>query len=371
MPIEWPELEDQITKSLNDLEGLVNDCVSKKLKGFEQDKSDLDMFKSNFVQLKKSKDIVLGQQLLDLMHSKHYQIIDRHTGKDQAIAIISSINSNFNTIKWKNESLARQEVDEGMQIIKENELKSQLSRIVADFSPITLNEMDEVKLMNRTDTKFAFKTNKLPLLLQKMLPFYHILTINGKLIHDYKSLYFDTEDRKFYIDHHNSRVNRNKIRFREYVGSNLTFLEIKLKNNKGKTIKKRMKVSGISEQLNEKQKEYIEKIIGKSLDISAKQWINFSRVTFVHKTQKERLTMDVNLTFKNQNNKGDLQDIVIAEVKQERVSRASDFMRITKEMSILPIRLSKYCISTMQLHPKIKQNRFKKKLLFINKLKQA
>ena len=42
----------------------------------------------------------------------------------------------------------------------------------------------------------------------------------------------------FFLDHHNRRVNRNKIRFREYVGSNLTFLEVKTKNNKGKTIKK-------------------------------------------------------------------------------------------------------------------------------------
>ena len=89
------------------------------------------------------------------------------------------------------------------------------------------------------------------------------------------------------------------------------------------------------------------------------------------KSKKERLTIDVDLSFKNDEKKGDLKDIVIAEVKQERMSRSSDFMRIAKEMSILPMRLSKYCISTMQLHPNIKQNRFKKKQLFINKLKQA
>ncbi len=248
---------------------------------------------------------------------------------------------------------------------------SNLPQIVADFTPITLNEMDGVKLMSRTDTKFAFKLKKLLELLKRLQPFYSVLTIDGKVVHDYKSLYFDTDKRKFYIDHHNSRVNRNKIRFREYVGSGLTFLEIKLKNNKGKTIKKRMKVAKISEQLSDEHKAYIEKIIGKKLDVSAKQWINFSRITFVHKTQKERLTMDVNLTFANNENSGDLKDIVIAEVKQERMSRSSDFMRIAKEMSILPMRLSKYCISTMQLNPEIKQNRFKKKLLFINKLKRA
>ena len=246
---------------------------------------------------------------------------------------------------------------------------SNLSNIAANFSSISLDEMDGVKLMNRTDTKFAFKADKLLLLLQKIMPFYRVLVIDGRFIQDYNSLYFDTDNRKFYLDHHNRRVNRNKIRFREYVGSDLTFLEIKLKNNKGKTIKKRIKVDSISEEITEQQQKYIDKIVGYPIEVSAKQWINFSRVTFVHKTQKERLTMDINLTFNNKKDEGDLKNIVIAEVKQERMSRSSDFMRIAKEMSILPMRLSKYCISSMQLCPQLKQNRFKEKQLFINKLK--
>jgi len=237
------------------------------------------------------------------------------------------------------------------------------------FETITLSEMDDVKLMSRTDTKFVFNFLRLPEFLEKLSRFYKVLLIDENLIHDYKSLYFDTEDRKFYIEHHNRRVNRNKIRFREYVGSGLTFLEIKLKNNKGKTIKKRIKVDSISEEITKKQQRYIHKIIGYPIEVSAKQWINFSRVTFVHKTQKERLTMDINLTFNNKKDEGDLKNIVIAEVKQERMSRSSDFMRIAKEMSILPMRLSKYCMSTLSLNPKLKKNRFKEKSLFINKLK--
>jgi len=237
------------------------------------------------------------------------------------------------------------------------------------FETITLSEMDDVKLMSRTDTKFVFNFLRLPEFLEKLSRFYKVLLIDENLIHDYKSLYFDTEDRKFYIEHHNRRVNRNKIRFREYVGSGLTFLEIKLKNNKGKTIKKRIKVDSISEEITKKQQRYIHKIIGYPIEVSAKQWINFSRFTFVHKTQKERLTMDINLTFNNKKDEGDLKNIVIAEVKQERMSRSSDFMRVAKEMSILPMRLSKYCMSTLSLNPKLKKNRFKEKSLFINKLK--
>ena len=244
-----------------------------------------------------------------------------------------------------------------------------LSYIKNDFESISLDEMDDVKLMSRTDTKFAFNSANLSLILSKMNKFYRILEIDGERIHHYKSLYFDTDERKFYLDHHNGRVNRNKIRFREYVGSGLTFLEIKLKNNKGKTIKKRIKVKNISEDLSQDQQNYINKIIGFPLQLSAKQWINFSRITFVHKKHKERMTMDINLTFNNNTDKGDLENIVIAEVKQERMSRSSDFMRIAKEMSILPMRLSKYCISTLSLNPALKGNRFKEKVLFINKLK--
>jgi hypothetical protein len=248
---------------------------------------------------------------------------------------------------------------------------SALPQIIAGFSPISLDEMDDVKLMSRTDTKFAFRSAKIPQLLEKMQPFYRVLAIDGEFVHDYKSLYYDTDDRKFYLDHHNGRVNRNKIRFREYVGSKLTFLEIKLKNNKGRTIKKRMKVDAITKELTSDQRAYINKVIGKEMDVNSKQWINFSRITFVHKTQKERLTMDINLTFENEKNMGDLKKIAIAEVKQERMSRSSDFMRIAKELFILPIRISKYCMTTLQLNPELKHNRFKEKVLFLNKLKQA
>ncbi|MEE2931051.1 MAG: polyphosphate polymerase domain-containing protein [Bacteroidota bacterium] len=245
-----------------------------------------------------------------------------------------------------------------------------LENIINNFSAISLNRMDNVKLMNRVDIKFAFNYNKFPKLLERLQEYYFILEINGKRQHSYKSLYFDTDNRKFYHDHHNSRVNRNKVRFREYVDSGGTFLEVKLKNNKGKTIKKRMRVQDMNTTLSTEQEKYISQIIGRPLDIKPKQWIDFTRMTFVHKIKKERMTIDIDLCFEDISKKQDnLKEIIIAEVKQERMSRSSDFIRIAKEMSIFPFRLSKYCMSTIHLEPSIKQNRFKKKLLFINKLK--
>jgi len=48
------------------------------------------------------------------------------------------------------------------------------------FTPISLKNMDGVKLMNRSDTKFTFSSQKLPTLLEKLIPFYNVLEINEK-----------------------------------------------------------------------------------------------------------------------------------------------------------------------------------------------
>lgn len=245
-----------------------------------------------------------------------------------------------------------------------------VTKYTSNFSPISLKNMDSVKLMNRTDTKFAFNVNKIQDIFEKILPYYDVLEIDDKRIHSYKSLYFDTSDRKFYNDHHNQRVNRHKIRFREYVDSGLIYLEVKCKTNKGKTVKKRLKVDKISKSLSIEQQEYVNNVIGDSLKVMPIQWINFSRITLVHKVQKERLTLDVNLDYSNTNSSGDLRKIIIAEVKQERMSRASDFIRTTKEMGIFPMRISKYCFSSMYLDKTLKKNRFKEKQIFINKIIQ-
>jgi len=244
------------------------------------------------------------------------------------------------------------------------------TKYTSNFNPISLAEIDGVKLMNRTDTKFAFSADKLQNIFAQLIPYYDILEIDKKRIHSYKSLYFDTIDRKFYNDHHNKRVNRHKIRFREYVDSSLIFLEVKRKTNKGRTVKKRLKVKKITNNLTADQQKYVDRIIGDSLFVKPIQWINFSRITLVHKTQKERLTLDVNLDYYDSNFCGDLKKVIIAEVKQERMSRSSDFIRIAKEMNVFPMRISKYCFSSMQLDRTLKQNRFKEKKIFINKIIQ-
>lgn len=243
-----------------------------------------------------------------------------------------------------------------------------INNILSSFDPISLNQMDEVKLMNRTDTKFVFEYSLLEKVMEEIKSHYYVLDIDGVRLNAYRSLYFDTEDFKFYFEHHNGKKNRNKVRYREYIDSGLCFLEVKKKNNKGKTIKERIRVAKIPASLTEEGNRFVHQIMGRYDALVAKHWNKFSRITLVNKHIKERLTIDVGITFEAEQRHSQLDNIVIAEVKQEKVNYASTFMRVIKKHAVRPFRISKYCMATASLFPKLKNNNFKPKFLKINKL---
>ena len=54
--------------------------------------------------------------------------------------------------------------------------------ISREFSPITLEEMDSVKLLSRMDTKFVFTSSLLSAVLKELSQSYSVLEINGKTI---------------------------------------------------------------------------------------------------------------------------------------------------------------------------------------------
>ena len=243
-----------------------------------------------------------------------------------------------------------------------------INNILSSFEPISLNQMDEVKLMNRTDTKFVFEYSLLNKVMEQIKAHYYVLDVDGIRLNAYRCLYFDTEDFKFYFEHHNGKKNRNKVRYREYIDSGLCFLEIKKKTNKGKTIKERIKVTKIPVRMTEEDNSFVQQIMGTDDVLLPKHWNKFSRITLVNKHIKERLTIDLGITFEGEEIQSQLDKIVIAEVKQEKVNYASTFMRVIKKHGVRPFRISKYCMATASLFPILKSNNFKPKFLKINKL---
>ncbi|MGK0454567.1 MAG: hypothetical protein ACJAYY_002052, partial [Paraglaciecola sp.] len=129
-----------------------------------------------------------------------------------------------------------------METKKEHTVLENISATINRFESISLEDMNTVSLMKRTDTKYTININFLDKILNDLKVDYQVLEVKDRRIMNYSSVYFDTSKFKFYFDHHNGRVNRTKIRQRKYVDSGLTFLEIKQKNGKGETNKSRIKI---------------------------------------------------------------------------------------------------------------------------------
>ena len=241
--------------------------------------------------------------------------------------------------------------------------------LLNDFQAVSLKELDKVKLLDRQDTKFVFNQIHLPLILEKIKPFYRILEINNDRVFTYDTTYFDTDDFLFYNQHHNENRKRFKVRFRKYSSNNKSFFEIKIKNNKNRTLKKRLLVDEMNEHLGEQERDLVSRIIGLPPDqLTSKLELKFSRITLTDNNFNERLTIDTNLSAKNGISSKIFDQLVISEIKQKKYDTKSDFIQILRDLKIQEMRFSKYCMGILHVNKEIKYNRFKPKLLQINKI---
>ena len=118
---------------------------------------------------------------------------------------------------------------------------SSTSGVIASMEAISLEEMDAVKLMNRIDTKYVTtEGTALEIFRDAAEMGYRACEIEGERVTSYHSMYFDTPDLEMFRIHRSGRKVRQKIRVRTYRITGMTFLEVKRKNNKGRTKKKRM-----------------------------------------------------------------------------------------------------------------------------------
>lgn len=252
-------------------------------------------------------------------------------------------------------------------------LQLHLDNILQSFEPIHLEEMEGVELMNRVDEKFALPAIELAEILKLLVGSYKILEVDSIRNPTYESIYFDDDKMTFYSSHHRGKMNRFKVRFRKYVETDLTFLEVKHRY-KNRTDKRRISTPELSRALSEEQKDFLNLTGVPGIEGLKPILTNkFKRITLVSIENKERLTFDFDLSYTYQDQKEELEDIVIAELKQEKSNRNSSFVALMKSKQIRPYRLSKYCIGVIRIkgQENIKYNRFKKKLLQIKKLNSA
>lgn len=242
--------------------------------------------------------------------------------------------------------------------------------VLKTFRPITLDEMDNVKLLNRMDTKFVFQESKLIPFLEQIKSGYRVLETNPLRYTDYNSLYYDTSDFQMFYTHHRGKPERYKVRFRSYIDTKLFFLEVKHKNNKGRTNKSRKRTEKIEPFLSPDSIAYISrKTTLDATQLEAKLQVEFSRLTFVNNEENERATIDFNLRFSFNNRQVALPGIVVAEIKQNKFSVKSGSIAALRQLKVKEETMTKYCIGTSLIYPELKHNNFKSKIHTLNRLK--
>lgn len=253
------------------------------------------------------------------------------------------------------------------------EFLHELDGILSDMTPVMLDEMNAVRLMNRTDSKFLLNRTQLMAMAPQWKSNFLVQEIEGKRISAYKTLYFDTPDAITYTVHHNRQLHRQKIRQRIYLDTNDAFCEIKNKVNTGRTKKKRIHIPlsswGDLYELPEMADFIREKVWITDQHLYPRLQNQFHRVTLVNQAKTERITIDTGISFVNMRDetKATVNGLVIVEVKQDG-SKPSDFKQILRENRVQQKGLSKYCLGMLLTDSEIKYNRFKAKVRYVENL---
>ena len=166
------------------------------------------------------------------------------------------------------------------------------------------------------------------------------------------------------------------------MDSGLNFLEVKTKNNHGRTKKKRIDMvgfdpmhpdHGIRFQRQDEQYKVYDEFLRKHLRydpaiMSEKLENHFNRITLVNKSKTERLTIDTGLCFHNllTGRDADLTGLAIIELKRDGL-QPSPILEMLRELRIKPCGFSKYGMGSAFTDPSLKRNNFKERMRLVER----
>lgn len=258
--------------------------------------------------------------------------------------------------------------DEWQQMVNSSATQ-EIAATIGQLDPIDLEELGNVRLLDRIDTKFVLHDWQLLDILQEVGERYRVLHVTSSRINHYRTLYFDTADLWLYRQHHSGIYPRYKVRCREYVDTGVHFLEVKCKTNRRRTVKQRMETPAMFTQLRDAAHTFVKSHCPVEPDLLMPCILNeCGRITLVNREMTERLTIDINYRHMWRNRDGGLPGLVIAEVKQPKFTSSSAFVGALRAHKIRAVKFSKYCTGIVDLYPHVKHNRFKPRIMLLQRL---
>lgn len=243
---------------------------------------------------------------------------------------------------------------------------SDLNWFSSDFAPCDLEAMnDRTAMLTRIDNKYIVQSSDLEHMLAAFSEDFDILEIGDRRAFTYATRYFDDDEQRAYYEHHQGKRKGFKVRARRYLEAGLCFVELKMKEKRGTTIKQRLEYDyDAYETLNAEAIQFVKNgyqtHYGKRFEYHVRPTldIEYKRLTLVSKNREERMTIDTDLVFSNGQHRLNAQrGIFIIETKSKNGRGRAD--RCLQGQHHYPIkRCSKYCIGMAALSEVSRFNHF-------------
>lgn len=239
-----------------------------------------------------------------------------------------------------------------------------LGELLKEVPSLSLEELSEVALLNRRDTKFILSEEALPKLIDSLAKSYRVLDIDSCREFRYQTIYYDTDDLNCYHQHHNGRKKRFKVRSRKYLDTSIQFDEVKCRAGTGDTVKHRLSrevpfKSGIETSFADL---ITDKTVLEPEKLKHSVEVFYSRTTFASPELGRRITIDRDLRANGDSGEVSFPGLIIAELKTPPGQEKYSAIREMRMPGIRRTGCSKYCLSVALLHQNIRKNMFKPKI---------
>lgn len=239
--------------------------------------------------------------------------------------------------------------------------------LTESFPPISLDALNrKAAMLERLDNKYVVPVSVLAQAVPGFARLFDVLEIDGRRAFTYDTCYFDDPACHCYYDHHQGRRKRVKVRVRRYVDARLCFVEVKLKDKRGITVKKRLRVDyeqygrlgdeGLAHVEHSHQALYGEPF-GRALEPVLE--MTYRRVTLVAKEGGERMTIDHGISFLREDGRCETDpDVFVVETKSANGNGLADaVLRALHEHPTAGV--SKYCAGMAATGAVRRINRFR------------
>ncbi len=239
--------------------------------------------------------------------------------------------------------------------------------LFARFRPISLEALNaKAAMLERLDNKYVVQGPVLHALAAPLAEAFDVLEIDGRRSFTYETCYFDDPELRSYHDHHQGRRQRMKVRVRRYVEAGLCFVEVKLKDRRGITVKKRMPCSPDAiDRLDDAALAHVSRshqlVYCRPFErpLEPVLQMRYRRATLVARVGGERMTVDTDLQFFGQGaSRATEAGTFIVETKSAFGNGLADAILRTRHLH--PTNgCSKYCVGMSLTGAVQKFNRFR------------